>query len=601
MHSRSLPSAALALALLAGWLTPPLAAQVSARATRVASGLQTPDALCAPDGDFGRLFIVEQGTGNTGNIRVLDLTQNPPLLRSAPYLSVAPIVAGNEEGLLGLAFHPDFANNGYLYVYYTNAAGDDQVVRYQANQPYLTSLSADPNSASEVLTISHPVADIHNGGWIAFGPDGYLHIGTGDGGPGPNSQDLGLRLGKLLRIDVDADDYPADPTNNFAIPPANPFLGTAGALPEIWHYGLRNPWRASFDRATGDLWVGDVGAAAFEEIEFIPAGVGGLNFGWDCMEGSSCTGVWNCVCPDPTLTDPVYSYTHTGGNCCIIGGARYRGAALCDYQGLYFFADFCSGRVWTLEWNGSGVQNLTERTAELAAGGGGAQIILPTSFGEDAAGELYVCTALGDLFRIEPATIVDCNGNGTHDTCDIANETSHDWNADGLPDDCQPVGTPGCFGDGTLATPCPCANYGTLGRGCDNSDGTGGARIEAAGVPALDSVVLISSGERPQASTILLQGSVFNTAGIPFGDGVRCVAGILKRLYLATASGGVAYAPGPGEPPITVRSTARGDPLTPGSGLVRHYQAYYRDPSATFCPGPNGAGWNVSSLVTISW
>ncbi len=598
MQNRILPTVLLVLA--AQFHAQPLAAQTSLRATPVASGLVNPTAICAPAGDFSRLFLVEQAAGNDGRVRILDLTQQPPLLQPTPYLTVSPIMANGEQGLLGLAFHPDFANNGYFFVYYTDSNGDNHVARYQGNAPYLSSDSADPASQVEVLTIIHPYASNHNGGWIGFGPDGLLYITVGDGGPSLTAQDLGLPLGKVLRIDVDGDDFPADSARNYAIPFGNPFVGTTGALPELWLVGLRNPWRASFDRATGDLWIGDVGNAAFEEVEFIPGGVGGGNLGWDCVEGFNCTGVGSCACPDPALTAPVHVYPHTSGNCCIIGGARYRGQAMCDFEGLYFFGDWCSGRVWTLEWTGSGVQNLTERTVELASGGG-PPISLITSFGEDAAGELYLCDTQGDVYRIEPGTIVDCNGNGNHDACDLARGTSSDWNGDGVPDECQPTGTPGCFGDGTTATACPCANTGALGRGCDNSAATGGARLEGVGDPALDTVVLASSGERRSAPTIFLQGDASTPAGIVFGDGVRCTTGTLKRLYVVAASAGVAHAPAAGQASITARSTSLGDPLAPLSGLVRYYQAYYRDPDPAFCPGPAGNGYNISSMLSISW
>ncbi|MBK7644292.1 MAG: PQQ-dependent sugar dehydrogenase [Planctomycetes bacterium] len=575
-------------------------AQSTIRAQRVASGLVNPTFAGSPDGDFQRLFLLEQASGSNGYIRVLDLSQTPPQLQSAPYLSINPILAGGEEGLLGLAFHPNFANNGYFFVYYTNTNGDNQVVRYRANAPFATSTSADPTSANPVMTISHPGASNHNGGWLAFGPDGYLYISTGDGGPGMHSQDLGLRLGKIMRVDPDGDAYPLDRSRNYAIPPGNPFVGTSGALPEIWHLGLRNPWRAAFDRATGDLWIGDVGNASFEEIEFVPAGMSGLNFGWDCMEGFSCTGSGNCNCNDPAHTLPVHAYAHTSGNCSIIGGSRYRGSSLCNFQGLYFFGDFCSGRVWTVGWNGSGVQNLTERTAELNAGGGPA-ISLLTAFGEDAAGELYICDALGDVFKIVGGNLVDCNANGVQDACDLASGASHDWNSDGVLDECQLAGTPGCFGDGTSATACPCGNNGAAGRGCQNSITSGGAKLQGFGLPGADSLVLLSSGELPVATTIFLQGNTLIPSGQVFGDGVRCAGGTLKRLYAKPASGGTVHAPLAGDLSITARSTQLGDPIAPQSGQVRYYQAYYRDPNAGFCPAPSGSTWNVSNMLTITW
>jgi len=574
-------------------------AQSTLRATRVASGLVMPVGAFAPAGDFNRLFILELASAGSGRIRTLDLSQSPPALSATPYLTVTPISAGGEQGLLGLAFHPNFASNGLFFVCYTDTSGDVKVVRYQANAPFASTDTADAASATDVLTIPHPAFPNHNAGWIGFGPDGFLYICAGEGNG--SAQDLATRLGKVLRVDVDADDFPADPANNYAIPPSNPFYGSATALPEIWLSGLRNPWRASFDRATGDLWIGDVGGTAFEEVNFVPAGAGGGNFGWGCMEGLGCTQGGQCFCNDPGLTLPVYAYPHTSGNACIIGGYRYRGSAMCSFQGLYFFGDFTSSRIWTVEWNGSGVQALTDRSTELAAGGG-PPISLITSFGEDAAGELYVCDAQGDVFRIEPGTIVDCNQNGVHDSCDLASGTSLDWNANGVPDECEPTPSiASCFGDGTTPTACPCNNPGGLGRGCDNSAQTGGAWLAAVGDPGLDQVVLISSGELPSVLTVFMQCQASTAGGVTFGDGVRCASGPLKRLYTKNASAGSVHAPALGEPSVTVRSTALGDPLAPQSGKVRYYQAYYRDPNPTFCPTPQGNTWNISSMLTITW
>ncbi len=591
-------------------ILPPAQAQNTIHSTRVASGLVNPLYVTAPTGDFNRLFIVEQRSGSIGRIRILDLTQNPPVLLATPYLSISPVSISDEQGLLGLAFHPDFATNGYFYVDYTNSAGTTVVARYQANAPYMTSTTADATSAQTVLTQAQPQAN-HNGGWVGFGPDNLLYIDFGDGGNGNdtgpghtlatgNAQDLSTWLGKQLRIDVNGDDFPADPNKNYAIPTSNPFYGSGTALGEIWQYGLRNPWRASFDRLTGDMWIADVGQNAIEEIDFVPAGLGGLNFGWRCTEGLSCTGLTGCVCNGPTLTPPVHTYAHSGGNCSITGGYRYRGSALCSFQGLYFFGDYCTAKVWTVSWNGSIVQNLTDRTAQLAPGGGLA-INSITSFGEDAAGELYICDRGGEVFKIIPGTITDCNGNGVHDSCDLANGTSHDWNGNGVLDECEPTGVAGCFGDGSTPTPCPCGNTGALGRGCENSETTGGARLDGIGDPTIDSLVLVSSGERANAPTIFVQGDLSNSGGFTFGDGVRCASGTLKRLYVKIASGGVVHAPESGDPSISAQSTLLGDPIVPSFGQVRYYQAYYRDPDPTFCPAPAGNGYNMSSMLTITW
>ena len=611
MLHRILRSASLsALVLAAASALQPAQAQLTMRSTRVASGLSMPLYAVAPTGDFNRLFIVEQRSGSTGRIRILDLTQNPPVLLATPYLSISPVSTSDEQGLLGLAFHPDFANNGYFYVDYTNSVGTTVVARYQATAPYMTSTTADPLSAQTVLTQTQPQSN-HNGGWIGFGPDNMLYVDFGDGGNANdtgaghnstmgNAQDLMTFLGKQLRIDVNGDDFPSDANKNYAIPTTNPFFGSTTALNEIWHYGLRNPWRASFDRLTGEMWIGDVGQGAIEEVDVVPAGVNGLNFGWRCTEGNNCTGLTGCVCNGPTLTGPKHTYAHTGGNCSITGGYVYRGSAMCSFQGLYLFADYCTAKVWSVQWNGSTVSNLTDRTAQLAPGAGLA-INSITSFGEDAAGELYICDRGGEVFKIIPGTIVDCNGNGIHDGCDVTSGTSHDWNNNGVLDECEPAGSASCFGDGTTSTACPCANTGTVGRGCDNSALTGGARLDGAGDPASDSLVLISSGELPTVLTIFLQGNVLNANGVVFGDGVRCAGGSLKRLFAKNASGGTAHAPATGDPTITVQSTNLGDPIFPLSGQVRYYQAYYRDPSLSFCPAPSGNTFNVSSMITITW
>jgi hypothetical protein len=273
---------------------------------------------------------------------------------------------------------------------------------------------------------------------------------------------------------------------------------------------------------------------------------------------------------------------------------------MCSFQGLYFFADYCSAKIWTVEWTGSAVSNLTDRTTQLAPGGGLA-INSITSFGEDAAGEIYICDRGGEVFKIGPGPIVDCNQNGVHDGCDISSGNSHDWNNNGVLDECEPTGSASCFGDGSTQTACPCANTGTLGRGCDNSAVTGGAKLEAAGDPASDTVVLISSGELPTVLTIFLQGNLLNTNGVTFGDGVRCAAGSLKRMYAKNAVGGIVHAPATGDPSITTQSTNLGDPIFPLSGQIRYYQAYYRDPDPTFCTTPASNTWNVSGMITITW
>ena len=249
---------------------------------QVVSGLNLPVTVENAGDGSGRIFIVQQ----TGQIRIL----SGGTLLPTPFLNISALVSCcGEQGLLGLAFHPDYANNGFFYVNYTNVAGDTVVARYEvsATDPNV----ADPNSAQTVLTQDQPFSN-HNGGQLAFGPDGYLYIALGDGGSGgdpqDNGQNLNTWLGKLLRVDVNGDDFPGDPNRNYAVPPDNPFVGIAG-LDEIWAYGLRNPWRCTFDRVTGDLFIADVGQNAWEEINFQPASSGGgENYGWDVLEGAHC-------------------------------------------------------------------------------------------------------------------------------------------------------------------------------------------------------------------------------------------------------------------------------------------------------------------------
>jgi glucose/arabinose dehydrogenase len=331
---------------------------------RIVSGLERPVYLTHAGDTTGRLFVVEQ----SGRIRIL---QNGALLAD-PFLDLTDLVndSGNEQGLLGLAFHPDYAANGLFFVNYTDANGDTAVVRY--------SVSADPNradpaSAKMILQVAQPFPN-HNGGDLAFGPDGYLYIGLGDGGsagdPQGNGQNLKALLGKLLRIDVN----PGDP---YGIPPDNPFVGHPEARPEIWAYGLRNPWRYSFDRATGDLYIADVGQNAYEEIDYQPAGSqGGENYGWNFMEGAH---PFKGQAP-AGLTAPVAEYSHQVGGCSVTGGYVYRGPSLPALNGVYLYGDYCSGQVWALYRSGSSWENVALLNAFFTI----------SSFGEDANGEVYV-------------------------------------------------------------------------------------------------------------------------------------------------------------------------------------------------------------------
>jgi len=423
---------------------------------RVAAGLSLPLYVTHAPGDYSRAYIVEQRSGTTGRIRVLNIPGNT--LNATPFLSVTPVSTGSEQGLLGLAFHPRYndANNARFYINYTNSAGDTIIAEYRSQTPDL----ADPTPVRVVALIDQPFSN-HNGGWIGFAPDdteGYLYVAMGDGGsandPGNRAQNLNILLGKMLRIDIDGpdnipssgdeDQFPLDANINWAIPPSNPFVGVAGD-DAIWAYGLRNPWRDSFDRLTGDFYIADVGQNAWEELDFQPAAsLGGDNYGWRCMEGNACTGLTGCTCNDVALHDPIYVYSHAGGNCSVTGGYVYRGCAMPDMSGTYFFADYCTAQIWSFVYTGV-ITQFTNRTAELDPPGALA-INTITSFGEDAYGEIYICDQGGEVFKIVPnAAITDCNGNGKSDGCDILDGTSADTNGNGIPDECE---CPDLDGDG---------------------------------------------------------------------------------------------------------------------------------------------------------
>jgi MYXO-CTERM domain-containing protein len=411
---------ALALAAL---LLADAAAGAGFRVERVATGLVLPVYAVSPPGETARVFVLEQHTGRIRIVRPLEKTVDPD-----PFLELAAVATDGEQGLLGLAFHPDYASNGVFFVSYTDPSWATNVVRYTVSaDPDV----ADPESAELVLRLAQPQTN-HNGGWIGFGPepDGALYVPLGDGGGGHdddaghtpavgNGQDPGVLLGKILRLDVEGDDdYPADDERNYAIPPDNPFVGEAGVLPEIWALGLRNPWRASFDRETGDLWLGDVGQDTREEIDFQPAASpGGENYGWRLREGTQVTPNVGGAEPEGHV-NPVYEYAHAPGSCQTIGGSgsvtggyAYRGP-VAELQGLYFFGDFCQGFVRSLRFDGSdpadfdgtNFDELTTWTGTPEFAPDAGSIGRVASFGEDGAGNLYVVDYDGDLFRVpEPA------------------------------------------------------------------------------------------------------------------------------------------------------------------------------------------------------
>ncbi|MEW6249384.1 MAG: PQQ-dependent sugar dehydrogenase [Planctomycetota bacterium] len=376
--------------------------------------------IAAAPGDYDRLFVVEQWVNSQGRIRILD--PRTGALRAQPFLAVGPVSMTDQLGLLGLAFHPEYAANGYSYIAYTDLNTDLLVARYTVSaNPDV----AEPNSAWPVLRVPGTpyVRDI--AGWLGFGPDGFLYVAIGDrddyGDPGNHAQDPALLYGKVLRIDVNADDFPQDPERNYAVPPSNPFVGQAGYAPEIWARGLHDPIACSFDTLTGDLYIGDNGDLHYEEIDFQPAGSpGGLNYGWRCREGTWCTGYGGCNCNDPNLTMPIYAYAHQGNVKDVVGGHVYRGYAVCDLRGTYFLADYLGDRIWSFRYRGSQLTDFRDRTSELSPGG---QIGAVTTWGRDASGELYMGTSGGDLWKIVPGAGVpprgDMNRDGVTDLFDI--------------------------------------------------------------------------------------------------------------------------------------------------------------------------------------
>lgn len=428
----------------------------------VANGLTQPLGLATPPGDFERMFVVEKA----GRIKII---KNGVLLPT-PFLDITSIVNSStlEWGLLNLVFDPDYEHNGYFFVYYSElGTGNSIVARYQVSgNPDI----ANAASRSVVLYLVQPNGN-HRGSWMDFGKDGYLYLTLGDGGgqndPNARGQNINVLQGKILRIDPDGpdniygntddDSFPADANKNYAIPPTNPFVGLAGE-DEIWAYGLRNPWRCSFDKVTGDLWIGDVGQNQREEVDFQPANndpnlapgqpgyQGGKNYGWRCTEGTFCTGLSGCTCNGPTLTPPIYEYNHSVG-LSITGGFVYRGCAIPDLVGTYFFAEYQLSKLFSLRYDGTTVSNFEVRTTELQPGGG-LTLAVPSTFGQDNYGELYICDySGGEVFKIVPVSFVgtDCDSNLMNDACQILANPALDANGNGVLDSCEPP--PSCSGD----------------------------------------------------------------------------------------------------------------------------------------------------------
>ncbi len=392
------------------------AAAVELRAELISAALSNPLDVAAPPGDLARLFVVEQ----RGTIRIIDLSNNAVQPVASAFLDIQTrLSSGGEKGLLGLAFHPRFAENGYFYINSTRAVGETcsespppgctedrnaetVISRFQvsASDPD----HADPDSEVVLLRFCQPYSN-HNGGQVAFGPlDGYLYIFTGDGGNGGDpcgsGQEGDTFLGKVLRIDVDA----GDP---YAIPESNPFAALDdGIRDEIWALGVRNPWRCAFDPSNGDLYIADVGQGAWEEIDYRPGDdAGGENYEWNAREGNHVYSSGTTFGPGVQV-GPFLEYPHNGGTfhgCSITGGRVYRGSRMPDLQGTYFFADYCDNWVRSLRYSGGAITELTDRTAELNLGIAPDVLDDLTSFGVDGAGEMYICDFGSKLFRIVPA------------------------------------------------------------------------------------------------------------------------------------------------------------------------------------------------------
>lgn len=388
--------------------------------TPFVSGILRPVYMVADPSEPSRLFVIEQ----RGAIRVI----NNGVLETLPFLDIDPMVTGgtsgnSEQGMLGLAFAPDYATSGRFFVNYIGTVAGVSGTHTIVAEYKRSSFNANIADTTErrILTIQQPFSN-HNGGWMDFGPDGYLYIGTGDGGsgddPGNRASQLNTPLGKLLRIDV------SDEMTTYTIPATNPFVGVAGAREEIWAYGLRNPWRTSFDMATGDIWIADVGQNAREEINVQRASsAGGEHYGWRCREGT----IENPAFPGctaslpPGVVGPVHDYAHSAGRCSVTGGYLYRGCAVPELDGKYLFGDYCTGEIWTLDPNsGNAITFILNQGFGLS------------SFGQDAQGEVYIMSLnTGSIRKFISLSAVDSDGDTIPDTCEPA-VCLPDVNGDGM-------------------------------------------------------------------------------------------------------------------------------------------------------------------------
>jgi glucose/arabinose dehydrogenase len=445
-----------------------VAAAQNIASVQVISGLSRPIFLTHAPGLFNRVFVAEQrGQPAATSARIRMYSLNPStgaLTFVSDFLTVTNVSTGNEQGLLGLAFHPNYLTNGKLYVHFSNAlsAGATTIREYIANGTPATATTASPSAQDVIFTQSQPQAN-HNGGWLQFGPDGFLYLALGDGGGANdtgtghnatigNGQDLNTNLGKMLRFDVNGDDFPGDATKDYRIPPTNPFAGATPGNDEIWAYGLRNPWRNDFDPATGDLYIADVGQNVWEEVNVQPGDVngnqGGRNYGWRCYESDALFNSNGGACPAYGVGNvPILlKYGHntavaptnlTGFS--ITGGMVYRGCAIPDLNGTYFFGDASSGWLFSVRANVgantfSSPINQSGPLATAAAAGS------PVSWGRDAYGELYICSLGGTIHKIvrtggtAPA---DCNGNARPDCQEILDGSVADENRNTIPDTCE--------------------------------------------------------------------------------------------------------------------------------------------------------------------
>lgn len=406
------------------------AQQVPVRTRLFIGGFTYPLDMRQAPGDETRFYVVQKN----GLVRIVETASGTPTILSTPFVSLSGIStsvssSGDERGLLGMAFHPNYQANGYVYLYYTAASNTaNTLVRMtrSASNP----LTLDPASRVTMMSWSNPFTN-HNGGWLEFGPDGNLYLGTGDGGssndPGNRSQTIVNQFhGKILRVTPTV----GDTAPYYSIPSDNPFAGPITGDDEIWAYGLRNPWRCAFDRATGALYIADVGQNAQEEINYQPPGAAGRNYGWRCQEGTSCTGLSGCTCNGATLTPPIRTYlrNNTSGGYSVTGGRVYRGCAMPELQGTYFYCDYVSNNYWSFRYNGTTQTEFVQRNADFRTAVGGQTVSSVVSYAEDHNGELYVISHSGSIFKIIPASgevvctppnPADLNGDGRVDGQDL--------------------------------------------------------------------------------------------------------------------------------------------------------------------------------------